>query len=163
MFELQNSATQKSATETACAFFLETKDMNTNKVNNAVGVSIIPTDISYSNDGSISVDRCIILSVTEIDKNNFRNPTKLISAPEELREKAYSESNSKLQGKTINQDMKALRNKREKLSIKKDTKSQAAYQKQIEIFKNANIYKIEMLKQVLTSLTSQAQSQKIPK
>lgn len=162
MFEFQNSATRKSATENACAFFIETKERNAKKINNAVGVSIIPTDISYADDGSISVERCLILSVTEIDKNNSRNPINLISAPEELREKAYSDSNSKLQFKKVKQDIADLKKKREKFLLKGDTKSQSLYQSQIDTFKKASKYTIETLKQVLTSLTSQAESQKNP-
>lgn len=155
MLEFQNSATQKAETETACAFFLEIKEKTKNK---AIGMSIIPTDISYSDDGSISVERCQILSVNEIDKG--RNiSVNLISAPEELREKAYSDSLSKAQSITIKQDIKALKSKRKDFSMKKDTKSQTAYQRRLDIFKNKNIYSVDMLNEVLKSLTSQLESQ----
>lgn len=155
MFEFQNSATQKADTETTCAFFLEIKEKTKNK---AIGMSIIPTDISYSDDGSISVERCQILSVNEIDKK--RNiSVNLISAPEELRKKAYSDSLSKSQSITIKQDIKALKSKRKDFSVKKDTKSQAAYQRRLDIFKNKNIYSSDMLNEVLKSLTSQLESQ----
>lgn len=155
MFEFQNSATQKADTETTCAFFLEIKEKTKNK---AIGMSIIPTDISYADDGSISVERCQILLVNEIDKE--RNiSVNLISAPEELREKAYSDSLSKAQSITIKQDIKALKSKRKDFSIKKDTKSQTAYQRRLDIFKNKNIYSVDMLNEVLKSLTSQLESQ----
>lgn len=162
LFEFQNSVTQKSETETACAFFLETKDVNTKKLTNAVGVSIIPTDISYSNDGSISVERCLILSVTEIDKNNSRNPITLISTPKEVHEKAYSDSEIKSLGKKVKLDIKDLRKKRENFSKKGTPKLQSLYQVQLDTFKKGGKYTVEMLKQVLTSLTSQAESQKNP-
>ncbi len=155
MFEFQNSATQKADTETACAFFLEIKEKSKNK---AIGMSIIPTDISYADDGSISVERCQILSVNELDKerNTFVN---LISAPEELREKAYSDSLSKAQSITIKQDIKALKSKRKDFCIKNDTKSQTAYQRRLDIFKSKNIYSVDMLNEVLKSLTSQLENQ----
>lgn len=155
MFEFQNSTTQKADTETACAFFLEVKEKPKNK---AIGISIIPTDISYSDDGSVSVERCQILSVNEIDKE--RNiSANIISASEELREKAYSDSISKSQSITIKQDIKALKSKRKDFSIKKDTKSQTAYQRRMDIFRNKNIYSVDMLNEVLKSLTSQLESQ----
>ena len=155
MFEFQNSATKKADTETTCAFFLEIKEKSKNK---AIGMSIIPTDISYADDGSISVGRCQILSVNEIDKER-NTSVNLISAPEELREKAYSDSLSKAQSITIKQDIKALKSKRKDFSMKKDTKSQTAYQRRMDIFKNKNIYSVDMLNEVLKSLTSQLESQ----
>lgn len=155
MFEFHNSTTQKADTETTCAFFLEIKEKTKNK---AIGMSIIPTDISYSDDGSINVERCQILSVNEIDKER-NTSVNLISAPEELREKAYSDSMSKAQSITIKQDIKALKSKRKDFSIKKDTKSQTAYQRRLDIFKNKNIYSVDMLNEVLKSLTSQLESQ----
>lgn len=159
MFEFQNSATQKADTETACAFFVE---VNEKKKNKALGMSIIPTDISYSNDGSISVERCLILSVTEINKNNSRNPITLISTPVEVREKAYSDSDNKLLGKKVKLDIQDLRKKRENFSKKGTPKLQALYQAQLDTFKKGGKYTVEMLRQVLTSLTSQFESQKNP-
>ena len=155
MFEFKNSATQKSDTETTCAFFLEIKEKSKNK---AIGMSIIPTDISYSNDGSISLEHCQILSVNEIDKN-MNISTVLISVSDEIKEKAYSDSISKSQSITIKQDIKALKSKRKDYNARRDTKSQTAYQRKIDIFKNKNIYSINMLNEVMKSLTSQLNSQ----
>lgn len=43
--------------------------------------------------------------------------------------------------------------------MKKDTKSHTAYQRRLDIFKNKNIYSVDMLNEVLKSLTSQLESQ----
>lgn len=152
LFVFQNTATRKSLTETTCTFFLETEYQHT-----VVGKSIFPTDISYSDDGSISVERCQILSVNEIDKEQNIS-TNIIYAPEELWKKAYSDSISKSQSITIKQDIKALKSKRKDFSIKRDTKSQIVYQRKIDIFSNTNIYSVDMLNEVLRSLTSQLES-----
>lgn len=152
LLEFKSKYDDTRADETTCVFLVET-----NSQNGTVAMSIFPTDISYSDDGSISVERCQILSVNEIDKE--RNTcVNLISAPEELREKAYSDSLSKAQSITIKQDIKALKSKRKDFSLKNDTKSQTAYQRRLDIFKNKNIYTVDMLNEVLKSLTSQLES-----
>ena len=150
--EFKNSSTNKSELEVVCTFFIEDREQT-----KATGVSIFPTDLSYSDDGSISVERCTILSVKE--KNISLNQiTDLITAPPELIEKAYADSLNKAQYITIKNDIKVLKKKRIEYFERKNEKTEMAYNKKLAVFKNPNIYSPEMLDIVIQSLKAQLES-----
>lgn len=150
--EFKNSSTNKSETEAVCTFFIENRERT-----KTTGVSIFPTDISYSNDGSISVERCTILSVRE--KNiSLDQITDLFTVSPELFEKAYTDSLNKEQYITIKNDIKDLKKKRMEFFEKKSEKTETAYNKKLDVFKNRNIYSAEMLDSLRQSLKAQSEN-----
>lgn len=143
-----NKSFKKIDSEKTCAFFIKTRrDI-------CRGVSIFPTDISYSNDGKIKLSEYKILSTTEICKSTGKSTTLIQCTPEELR-KAQEASLRKDQSITIKNDLKSLKSKRNDYVSKPDEKTRTAYKKRLSIFQNRNIYTFEMLEIVADRLKAQ--------
>jgi hypothetical protein len=149
LFEFSTTMTNKFPEETTCAFFVETV-----KRTEAVGMSIFPTDISYSDDGKIKAEKYTILSAKELNKDTGAFE-KLIELSEESLHKALSESLIKDRNLTIKNDIKVLKSKRKAYRQSPTASNEQAYNKRLTIFKNSNIYTPDMLGDVLNRLAAQ--------
>ncbi len=144
-----DSVTQKAANETVCAFFIEEKD------NGASGVSIFPTNISYSDDGNVPpLHQCKILSFKEhcISQNSVIN---LIECSSVELEKAEKIARDKIEDDMISSNIKELKQKRGKAIKNQNAKNKSKYQSSLKIFTNLGVYDVSMLNKVLKRLEDQ--------
>lgn len=140
---------KKIDSQTTCSFFIEEKN------NRAVGVSIFPTDISYSDDGSIKLKQIGILSVEEYCKST-KQKTVLYQCSEEEMKKAENIAKSQKINKMIHLDLKDLKSKRKKFCNAPDNEAlRTKYENRLNSFGNSDLYDDEMLSEVLSRLESQ--------
>lgn len=132
------------------SFFVESK----NDKSIISPVSIFPTDLTYSNDGKISVSEYEILKIEEKDKTTGNiniiysqsNDKILIKKEEEFQKEIHLK---------IKNDLKALKTKRLKYYTSNSETSKQKYENQKNIFKNQRIYTIELLLAIIDRLQDQ--------
>lgn len=149
LFTFRSAPCNKSSTEQVHSFFIESCS-----VSHFSGVSIFPSDKSYSDDGKIKMDEYSLLSVAEINKSSHDKNIIFEVTSDEL---ARIEKQVKLE-KTysiISNDVKSLKASRRKVIESPSEKTQSKYERQLSIFKNRNIYSEDMLKEVINRLNAQ--------
>ncbi len=152
LFVFQEQPIGKADSENVCSFFIE----NSSGAGFA-GVSIFPVDLDYSNDGKHWVEQYQILSITEIhiEQGKEISRSKLYGATQEVFDNIHTRQISNDQNRTIKNDLKAVKSKRKAFFQKQKGNGEAAYYKQLSVFKNRRIYTDDMLREVRTRLKSQ--------
>lgn len=152
VFNQKNDNDKKINSEKTCSFFIEE-----NK-NMCVGVSIFPTDISYSNDGKIKLTQAKILSIEEHCKSE-KEPHTLYECPDEERIKAEETAHNNDIKNYIKSDFERLIKARNNLYKKPDNeKYKETHNNRLQMFSKQGVYKEEHLLEVLKRLKDQAAS-----
>lgn len=148
----------KSSTEENVCFFVK-KDDVTGK---CIPISIYPSDISYSNDGRITLPECKILRAIEIDLDKtkvlYELPAEKI---QDITSKLDEKKKLKEKNKRISNDLKRLKSKRVALSKDpQNEKLQEEYKKRKKGFfkslKTDPLYStIEVIKDIISRLEDQ--------
>lgn len=150
LIQFHDSVSKKSQDERTCAFFISSKADS--KIN--YGVSIFPTDKPFDRDErKLSVQYEILSAESLCISTGIKK--QLISALPEQIQSAQNIANQKDQNRTISNDIKSLKNKRNKVIENPSVGNQNKYNKQLAIFKNRNIYTADMVKEAINRLNDQ--------
>lgn len=143
-----DTAEKKVDDEKVCSFFVSDR-----KNGSGSGVSIFPTDLSYSDDGTTTLAQYEILSVNEICKTDELKNCTLIECSIERLKQAQEGAAKEDQRRTIADDLKKLKKMREKhLSKPENAAAKRNYVKRLEIFATSSVYTSEMLATVVKQL-----------